>query len=293
MRVVVGIDGSRSSAAALRWAADEARARGCPLLAVHAIAARSVHGVRGYDAILQGQIGRAAEAVLTRVLAEQSDAVAGLEVARRVLVDPSPGRALLDAAAQGGLLVIGARGTGGFRNLLIGSMCDQAARHAACPLVVVPVDWERGAPQRLIAGVDGSAGSLGALAWACEEAALHAAALEVVHAYLPYTAGRPFGAEFMEAAAPGCERRLQAAAQEVLDEALAEVGAPPAAQRRVLPGAPASALVEASRAADLLVLGARGREGFSGLLLGSVARQALQQAACPVAIIRTAHPPLS
>ncbi|MGG7569362.1 universal stress protein [Streptomyces sirii] len=62
--------------------------------------------------------------------------------------------------------------------------------------------------------------------------------------------------------------------------------APAGVERRVVEAPPAPTLIEAARNADLLVVGARGRGGFAGLLLGSVSQQCVQGAACPVVIVR-------
>jgi nucleotide-binding universal stress UspA family protein len=131
--VVAGVDGSAGSAQALRWAAQEARVRGAVLRAVCVWSFLNQAGKEfdpGYG-----------EADALRVLDE---AVAGLgadaeEVrVERVAVNDLPARGLLEAAAGADLLVVGARGLGGFQGLLLGSVSHQVAQHAPCPVVIVP-----------------------------------------------------------------------------------------------------------------------------------------------------------
>ncbi len=133
-RVVVGVDGSEAAAAALRWAAEEARLRGAALQVVHAwevpYPAELAFAGGTYAAMEQ-----AAHEVVAEALAD-----AGLiadEVDHQV-VQSTPSRALLEAAADATLVVVGSRGRGGFAGLLLGSVSHQVSQHAGCPVVVVP-----------------------------------------------------------------------------------------------------------------------------------------------------------
>ncbi|MFB0630168.1 universal stress protein [Streptomyces sp. AB3(2024)] len=134
--IVVGIDGSPASEKALRWAVKEARLRAATLRVVHAWAS-PYHG---------SEIARrASETVhepLERAAMEAIDAAvdhiveADIAVERHVVECP-PAQALLEAAQDADLLVVGARGHGGFANLLLGSVSHQCALHAPCPVVIV------------------------------------------------------------------------------------------------------------------------------------------------------------
>lgn len=131
-------------------------------------------------------------------------------------------------------------------------------------------------------GIDGSESSRLALKWAAEEAELRGAELHVVHA-CSYPVITGFGT-YPALPAPGLFR---GEAERMLDQQIEEVlGQADDAVREVVFGPPAGVLVEASKGADLLVVGARGRGGFSGLLLGSVSQQCVHHATCPVAVIR-------
>lgn len=137
--VVVGIDGSASAAAALRWSAAEARLRGSRLLVVHA-------WTPVYTDVLLGggfspsrangsDMHKAAEELLVRATAGLD--AEGVEIECRVVEGGAP-EVLIAAAAEGDLLVVGSRGHGGFAGLLLGSVSQQCAHHANCPVVIVP-----------------------------------------------------------------------------------------------------------------------------------------------------------
>ncbi|GAA5156354.1 hypothetical protein GCM10023321_31960 [Pseudonocardia eucalypti] len=133
----------------------------------------------------------------------------------------------------------------------------------------------------VVVGVDGSDASLDALRWAARQAELTGAALHAVTVWQwPTTYGY----------APGySDVDFAALAEETLTQAVEQTfGTTPGVVvvRRVLEGHPASALTEAARGADLLVVGSRGHGGFAGMLLGSVGQHCVQHAPCPVVITR-------
>jgi len=135
--IVVGVDGSEQSSRALAWAVDEARVRGAHLTVVHAWLPPYVSGYPlaplGFDVDLHAKSAQ-------KVLDEAVDAVdtRGVTGVDRVLVAGSAAPELLRAAEGADLLVVGARGTGGFVGLLAGSVATQMTHHAPCPVVVVP-----------------------------------------------------------------------------------------------------------------------------------------------------------
>jgi|Tabmets5t2r1_1033131.scaffolds.fasta_scaffold00076_6 nucleotide-binding universal stress UspA family protein len=142
-RVVVGVDGSDHARRALEWAADEARLRKWELVAVHAytippylLAPEPVPiGVVPPDPGLLEQLEEGARKVLADELG-RIDAD-DLTVDGRVVSGPAAD-ALLSAAEEGDLLVVGSRGLGGFKGLLLGSISQQVAHHAPCPVAIVP-----------------------------------------------------------------------------------------------------------------------------------------------------------
>jgi nucleotide-binding universal stress UspA family protein len=137
--IVVGVDGSEESKAALRWAIEEARLRNA--------AVRAVHSWSVYPAIYPGTPIRASDWEELRAAADEfvehfaADVVgdtAGVELtAVAVQGDRTAARCLVVAAEGADLLVVGSRGLGGFRGLLLGSVSQQCAHHAPCPVVIV------------------------------------------------------------------------------------------------------------------------------------------------------------
>jgi nucleotide-binding universal stress UspA family protein len=143
--IVVGVDGSDASQAALRWAADEARLRFSPLVAVHAwsfIPAQPI-GDPGMLAMpagdLAGQLGaenEAAQSVLRDAVTEALGEGPGLDLEQR-LVEGDAADALVAASESAELLVVGSHGRSGLKAALLGSVSRHVVAHAACPVVVV------------------------------------------------------------------------------------------------------------------------------------------------------------
>jgi nucleotide-binding universal stress UspA family protein len=141
-RIVVGVDGSDGARVALEWAVEEARLRGAPLVAVHAWQAPPLGMVGGpFDApsMPDPQLMERVEAGARQLLERELAAVDTSGVEIESVVEPrNPADALLDAARGARLLVVGTRGHGGFKGLLLGSVSQQASNHAPCPVVIVP-----------------------------------------------------------------------------------------------------------------------------------------------------------
>ncbi len=138
-RVVVGVDGSPNSRAALRFAITEARLRGAELQAVCAWRYPNNYG----DPVMLPREQVDPKAVARRTLDEAIAAVDDEQYAvTPVTAQGSPAPALLAAAVGADLLVIGSRGRGGFLGLLLGSVSHQCVSHSPCPTVVVPLPDE-------------------------------------------------------------------------------------------------------------------------------------------------------
>lgn len=135
---------------------------------------------------------------------------------------------------------------------------------------------------RIVVGVDGSAASRRAVAFAVEEARLRDATLDavIVYEYPPMTFGM---AEAMVALPE--RREFEDAARRTLDDVLRGVAADVRLERIVASGHPRRVLAEASRGADLLVIGSRGLGAVRGLVLGSVSHYLVGHAPCPVAVV--------
>ena len=137
----------------------------------------------------------------------------------------------------------------------------------------------------IVVGVDGSGSSSDAIRWAVGEARLRQTKVEAVYAWQsPLVMGFQYiPPDLIDPEA------LDRHAREIVEAAVAEVGDVPddvEIAACAIEGPPAGVLIEASQDADLLVLGSRGRGGFSGLLLGSVGQQCVHHAVCPVVIVR-------
>lgn len=141
---------------------------------------------------------------------------------------------------------------------------------------------------RIVVGVDGSQHSIDALRWALDEARAHQASLEAI-----ITWSYPVAADAYGGAMTIDPTTLAEGARQTLDNAIATACSDPEEQaaitRTVVEGGAGRALVEASRAADLLVVGSRGHGGFTGLLLGSVSSQCMHHAHCPITVVRQAQ----
>ncbi|GAA2528999.1 MULTISPECIES: universal stress protein [Streptomyces] len=285
--VVVGVDGSASSLAAVEVAAEEARSRSAALRVVHAFLWPAMHVPPGASPLGPADSGlRAAVERLMSEAVERAGAVAPDVEVSQAVVTGEPLTVLEAQSRSAELVVVGSRGRGGFVGLLAGSTAVHLAAHGRCPVLVVR---ERAVPDGpIVVGVDGSAAGAKAIGFAFAEAALRGADLVALHAWTNWNAllpapqdGRTPYAHEPGTPATGEER--------LLSEALAghrkrypgvEV------RHEIVHGGTREALIEASRTARLLVVGARGRGGFLGLVLGSVSQAMLHHAHCPVAVVR-------
>lgn len=278
--IIVGVDGSEGSAHALRWAVREGEVRGWPVTALMSWGwLDPPHD--GADGPLPLWNEAKARAALAAAVADAVRDPAGI---RQDVVCDLATRALVDAAAGASLLVVGARGLGPLKRVLLGSVSAHCLHHAPCPIAIIRpgADPADGFGGTVVVGVDGSEGSDAALAWAIEEAVARHAQLEALSAWQYPVMGETAWAGvdpgvFEEAAELTLDRDLAAADTAGLEQPVRRVTVPAGAGR---------ALVERSQQAGLVVVGSRGRGGFAGLLLGSVGHQLAHHAACPVVIVR-------
>jgi nucleotide-binding universal stress UspA family protein len=275
MPVVVGVDGSEGSMHAVEWAAREAARRKAPLRIVSAPAPMPQMMSPG---VPRTTVANALRGMAARSLGLAIDRVG--EVAQDLPIDTGllsgpPAVAVADCGHGASMLVLGARGAGGFSAMTLGSVSRHAAARASCPVVVVREDTM--AVQREVAvGIRDPEDAQGALAFAFEEAALRDADLLVVHAWAWLLPGlRP-------AADP---EMISAAASEQLADMLS------AWQEKyptvkVIPDVvhahPARVLSALSARADLIVIG---RHAIPGPAVGSVQNVVLSHAHGPVAIV--------
>lgn len=284
--IVVGVDGSEGAASALAWAVAEADLHGWPVTAVLAWGFLNQHHPGGGTEFEPDYDERAAADALDTYL-QRALGSASEKVGRRV-VDDLAVQALLDSATDASLVVLGARGLGGVQQFLLGSVTQRVLHHAPCPVAVIRQEVAVPAPGSsgpVVAGVDGSEGARRALRWAAEEARVRQAPLRAVTAWHLPAAG---GEAYVSVATTFDPGVFEDEARQVLDAAVEDVAPGDLAhpvERVVASGGAAAVIVEASHAADLVVVGTRGLGGFKGLLLGSVSSQVAHHAACPVVVV--------
>jgi nucleotide-binding universal stress UspA family protein len=138
----------------------------------------------------------------------------------------------------------------------------------------------------IIVGIDGSDGAHRALEWAMKEAAAHHAALTVVTVHAVAASAWTGNPVILPPDEPAVEK-VRHAAEESVAKAAAQLGEsqPLSVTVRAVNGVPAQELIEASRDADLLVVGSRGAGGFVRLMMGSVSDQVVHHAYCPVVVV--------
>lgn len=204
---------------------------------------------------------------------------AGVDLSQRIVRGPST-QALLDASEAGELLVVGSRGLGGFRRLLLGSVSSQCATHARVPTVVVPASATTDRPvRRIIVGLDGSERSQRALAWAIGFAPDDCEIL-AVGAWMPSRSGYVAVVQHYTDELEQVRDHFN----EILDTLEADSGAT-LFERHFAYKDPATTLLDAVDGADLVVVGQRGRSGLSAVVLGSVSTHVLHHSRVPVVVV--------
>jgi nucleotide-binding universal stress UspA family protein len=286
--VVVGVDGSNPSLAAVDLAAVEAARRGLPLELVHALLVPAMSlpvggppdlpPMQPPEELNETAFREYAEGLLSSAGARVRATHPDLAMISR-LRDGYPGQVLTDASGQATLVVVGHRGIGGFAELLTGSVGLQLANHAAAPVIIVRGEADATGP--VVVGVDGSDGSRRAAEFAAEAAAVHNAALLVLYAWPVDAAWSPALAQagLPPPTVPAEVTELLA----TLSQKYPQVPVHTEVRHGVIPAH--SELVEASKHARLVVVGTRGHGGFRGLLLGSVSQALINHAHCPVAVV--------
>jgi nucleotide-binding universal stress UspA family protein len=136
--IAVGVDGSEHARRALAWAVEEARLRSCDVLVVHSW--DFPPAMKGADGLPHADLLAAAQKVIDEAIAAVD--TSGVEIRSEVAPD-LPAQALIRASQTADLAVVGSRGLGGFKGLLLGSVAHQVSAHAGCPVVIVPHEERR------------------------------------------------------------------------------------------------------------------------------------------------------
>lgn len=282
-QIIVGVDGSEQSLQAAEWAAEEAVRRGTSVRIIYAIAPWL------FDTSVDPRAGAVRE-----WLRDSGQDVVGQAVVRAhrrapeakvssEVVPGGPAQALIKEAGHAAMIVVASRGAGELTGLLLGSVALQVASYAPAPIVVVR-HQQTVVHREVVVGVDGSESCAAAIGFAFEEAMLRGARLRAVLAW-----------RHPVSTAPGDMQPLiydpevvMAEEERTLMECLAgrrEKYPDVEVVHEVVHDRPVRALTGASARADLLVVGTRGRGGFTGLMLGSVSHAMLHHAHCPLAVV--------
>lgn len=288
--VVVAVDGSEASNNAVRWAANTAMKRGIPL--------------RIASSYTVPQFLYAEGMVPPKELFDdlQAETLEKIEAARAVahevapdikightIAEGSPIDMLLEMSHDVTMVVMGSRGMGGLSGMVMGSVSASVVSHASCPVVVVREDNQVTESTKygpVVVGVDGSEVSQKATHYAFAEAAARGAELIAVHTWMDMQVQASL-AGLSAAQAEWAEVEQEQGA--LLTERLAEFQAeyPDVPVKKVIArDRPVRALADAAEGAQLLVVGSHGRGGFKGMLLGSTSRALLQNAPCPMMVVR-------
>jgi nucleotide-binding universal stress UspA family protein len=270
--IIVGVDGSDGSRTALRWAARTAAAKGVGLRAIAAWQYPSNAVIPVGPTKLPGP-----DEMDERTCDELRAVVREVLEAGAVPVEVEAGRGpaasvLLAAAARAGtdMLVVGARGLGGFAGLLLGSVSQECVEHSPCSVVVLRGDADPSAGP-IVIGLDGSEGAARALNWVIDLAEATGAHIVAVHAPVL-----------------GANNAMMDAARQELERWCAPIGSRAVPHEfRIEPGDARTALehVADEAGASLLVVGTRGLGAVRGLLLGSVAGYVARYSTRPIAVV--------
>ncbi|MGQ4597818.1 universal stress protein [Nocardia sp. R6R-6] len=281
----MGTDGSAESIVAVRWAAQTAALHDAPLhiqLVMESPPASDTDDPPRPAALLR--VHEADEAIERAAKAAEAaaDVVRGIAIGTEIRT-AHVATALIERSRSATMLVVGTRGLGRIRRVLLGSVSTAVARDADCPVAVVPAEaplWDRAGTHPVIVGVDGSTAEQAAIEVAVTEASLRGVELIAVHTW---------GAVEPPAAAGIDWTALRRTEEAVLATSLAgwqERYPDVVIQREVVRDRPQRRLLDRSRDGQLLVVGNRGRGVLGRLLFGSVSEALLRSVDRAIVIAR-------
>jgi len=285
--IVVGVDGSTASTAAVRWAARRASKRNTGLTIVHASPPVVPEtSLVEWSGPAPSEVLRAQEEQARRLINDAAktanDTAGGLRIQAKVIL-AAPVPALLELSNDAQILVVGRRGRSALAGVLLGSVSIAMIHRARCPVAVIndePPAEAASTDAPVLVGIDGSPASELATAIALDEASWRGVELVALHA--AYDSDR-FGIHQLEWAA------VEPKANEALAELLAgwQERYPDVRVRRLVAfDRPAHHLIEQAKTAQLVVVGTRGHGEFTSLLLGSVSAAVVQATRTPVIVAR-------
>lgn len=280
--VVVGVDGSPHSEAAIEWATRYAEEHRRPLTLAHAAGSVARADTEADPETVRESLRTEGRRVTDAALATVKKLAPDLEVAVHMPLE-EPREALLEASEDASLMVVGTRGRGTLAAYLLGSVSVGVSAHSASPTVVVRGS-EAATSGNIVVGVDGTEASEAALGFAYDMASWTHRPLDVVHTWGgdgPYPALLTYEQrrELMD------DRELEVA------ESIAGFGEKypdVRVSQYIVENDPAKALVIASEKAAMVVVGSRGHGDAASVLLGSVSRAVVEHAHGTVAVVRRA-----
>ena len=285
--VVVGTDGSDPARHAMEWGAAWAGRADVPLTLLLATPQLELPARGAMVRALkdQGMLDRHARS-LRNALDQATSAMAAkypsVDIDARVVED-DPAAALVRVSKRARLIVVGSSGRGGVTGQVLGSVASAVIPHAQCPVVVVPHAAVRRGP--VVCGVDGGDADRRIVSTAADEAAATGSDLLIRHVWQPAPAWGDLPPvlppEIVDDVTASWDKRLAD-----LIETIREAHRGLHVERQVVIGDSASELADASATASLVVVGNRGRGGFTGLLLGSTSRTLIRKAKCPVLVVK-------
>ena len=282
--IVVGVDGSESSNRALAWATDQAIAERRSVTLAHAI-----HWVTpAYtDAAIDNPIvartslraggGKILEAARNTIQAKAPD----LEI-HEVLEFLDPRAMLLELSKDAEMVVLGSRGRGQIRSLLLGSVGVALVRHAHCPVVVHRPGIADTARNGIVVGLEASEECRAVLEFAYKEASMRDLPLTVLHCYWDVQAGTAAGGINYESLShPDEEAAALAEAMAGMSEKYPDVRVTTQMAR----GLPYEVLAHLGERMNLIVVGAHQTSRVSQMMYGAVSVAVVERATCPVAVV--------
>jgi nucleotide-binding universal stress UspA family protein len=283
--VVVGIDGTTHSDAALEWAVRYAATHRRPLLLVHAAGVPTVYESFAGPTENRKELRIAGRRTTDRALGLVTLQAPELEV--RIHMALGSPKDVISGSLEGAhMLVLGSRGRGSLASFVLGSVSRGLSSHAPCPVAIIrPVmaRMEDGAYSgRIVVGVDGTETSQAALGMAFELAASQGRELAVLHAW--GHGGVQGDLASIETRAALIEEHKLVVAESLAGYAEKYPDVP--VTQHHADREPGHALVAASHDAETVVVGARGRHDSAAVLFGSVSRHVVEHACCPVIVVR-------